>query len=189
MSEHPRHKAPRAVLGLSGKSAAGKTTAAGRLASHGWTPVSYSRTLTALGRRAADEVVTRDELRLYGSKVNKEHGQRWLSARVLETAGTSPLIVVDGIRYLQDRQFFEDRYGHAFIQVHLIAPLAVRMQRYIARGGSREEFLRVDFDRASASIDALASLAEFEVRTDTAPDNWLRKMVDLADSHLMHIKA
>src|SRR5216684_938123 len=70
-----------------------------------------------------------------GMEISQNKGQRWLCARVIARVGTQPLIVVDGLRFLEDRAFFIEIFGPHFLHLHIVAPREMREKRYLPDGG------------------------------------------------------
>jgi len=143
------------VIGISGRIAAGKTTAAKRVAALGF---AYTRMSLVIDEEIRTrglplDRATRQQL---GLELHQKRGQAWLCERAIALAGETSQIVVDGLRWPQDHAYFVERYGHRFVHLHLTAPLDVR----IARSGiSAHVFATADSQPVESGIDALAALA------------------------------
>jgi len=148
------------VVGISGRICAGKTTAAKFLEKKGF---AYSRFSLAvddeLKRRG--EKPSRESRQRVGIEINRTLGQRWLCERVLERVGGRPLIVIDGLRFLEDRAFFVERFGSRFLHIHVAAPNELRKKRYRKNGGP--SFDQADAEPVEAEIDGLGMRATVTV--------------------------
>ena len=117
------------VIGISGKICAGKTTAARILEQHGFAYTRFSMVID-------DEIAARGEpldrttRQRVGMEFNRTKGQRWLCERVLERVVGHKLIVIDGLRFPEDHAFFIERFGSAFIHIHIKAADKLRALRY-----------------------------------------------------------
>jgi dephospho-CoA kinase len=145
---------PKHVIGISGGTGAGKTTAAGILCESGYFIVRVSDVLNHLLPRLDGQPRSRKELQALGEQVHEDFGQRWLDQRVLEAAKNHPQIVIDGLRFPEDHAFFVERLGPVFTHLHVDAPIEARRARFIKRGGSKQ-----------AHEVALASPTEVHVNT------------------------
>ncbi|NBB81753.1 MAG: DUF429 domain-containing protein [Verrucomicrobia bacterium] len=127
------------TIGFSGPTSAGKTTAAKVLSGHGFKDLRMS----AFVERLAVEQrrpTTRAELRALGSELHDHYGQRWLCAKLWHERGDAQSVVVDGLRFPEDHAFFVEKSGPMFRHVAINAAVEIRRARYLARGGSNDEF-------------------------------------------------
>jgi len=143
------------VIGISGRIAAGKTTAANRIAALGF---AYTRVSLVIDEeiRARGLPLDRATRQQLGLELHRGRGQAWLCERAVALTGDAPQIVVDGLRWPQDHAYFVERYGHRFVHLHLIAPLEVRTAR---SGIPAPVFAAADTQPVESGIDALAALA------------------------------
>lgn len=143
------------VIGVSGRIAAGKTTAARYIADLGF---AYTRISLVIDDeiRARGLSLDRATRQRIGLELHETRGQAWLCARAAALAADAQRIVVDGLRWPQDHAYFVERYGHRFIHLHLKAPLDVRATR---SGMPAPNFIEADAQPVEAGIDALAALA------------------------------
>ena len=149
------------VVGVSGPIASGKTTVAQGLEKLGLAYGRYSQVV-------ADEAVkqgrgtTRQALQEVGRKIHVELGQRWLNRQLLDRYGDGgQMLVVDGLRWPEDRAFWLERYGPAFIHVHLDVPTAVRRQRFAQRHGPQADFEDASRHDVEQGVEALQHLADW----------------------------
>lgn len=143
------------VIGISGRIAAGKTTAARWFEAMGF---AYTRVSLVID----DEIVARG-LQLdratrqrIGMELHDQRGQAWLCERAVARVGAARHIVVDGLRWPQDHAFFVERFGDQFLHLHLTAPPEVRAARSGVDAGG---FAAADAQPVESGIDGLASLA------------------------------
>jgi dephospho-CoA kinase len=155
------------VVGISGRICAGKTTAARFLERQGFAYTRFS-----LG---VDDEITRHggkpnrELRQrIGLEINHTKGQRWLCEQVVGRVIAQPLIVVDGLRFLEDRAFFAERFGSRFLHLHVTAPPELRKKRYRKDGGP--SFEAADAQPVEGEIDRLGAVAAITVDNSSAID-------------------
>jgi dephospho-CoA kinase len=163
------------VIGISGRICAGKTTAARSLERLGFAYTRFSQVLdNEIIRRG--EVPNRESRQRVGLEVHRTKGQRWLGERVLEQVEGRPLIVVDGLRFPEDRAFFIERFGSRFLHLHLTAPLELRRQRYPKSPEDGPTFAEADSEPVEAQIDKLGELAAMQIE-NTATIDELEKLV------------
>jgi predicted nuclease with RNAse H fold/dephospho-CoA kinase len=146
------------VIGVSGRICAGKTTTARILQRQGFTYTRFSLVIddeiAALG--AVPDRASRQRV---GMELHRTKGQRWLCEKVLKRVGGSRLVVVDGLRFPEDRAFFVEQFGSNFAHVHLTAPAQMRAHRYRQVGEDDSPFEVVEQQPVEAKVDDLASFA------------------------------
>lgn len=146
------------VIGFSGGIASGKTTASKFLESHGFKYARFSMVLENLLRQRNIEP-SREALQQVGIEVNQKYGQRWLCKQLIEEVSSARKIVVDGLRFPEDHGFLVERFGTSFVHIHLDLPQDIRKKRYIARGGTNQEFLEASSRSTEAKIETTGALA------------------------------
>lgn len=151
------------VLGISGRLCAGKTTAARVLESFGFQYTRFSLVIDDEIRRRG-ELPDRQARQRIGFEINRELGQSWLCQRVLERVAPGDPIVVDGLRWPADRTFFVERFGEAFVHLHIIASARSRALRFME--GETGDFERADGQPVEAAIDELGSRACIKLRNE-----------------------
>jgi hypothetical protein len=95
-----------------------------------------------------------------GMKVNRSHGQQWLCRRLMKRVPyNAHLVVVDGLRFPEDRSFFENQFGCRFLHLHITAPRVIRQARYLQAGGTAEDFESAEGAFTESHHEGMASLA------------------------------
>ena len=157
------------VIGISGKICAGKTTTARILQQHGFAYTRFSLVID-------DEIVARGETpdratrQRVGMEIHRTKGQRWLCERVLERVPDRKLIVIDGLRFPEDRAFFVERFGSAFFHIHITAPDKVRAARFRKSEQDGLSFEIADRQPVEENVEELAKLAATVLPNDASTD-------------------
>jgi uncharacterized protein YprB with RNaseH-like and TPR domain/predicted nuclease with RNAse H fold/dephospho-CoA kinase len=152
----------RKVIGISGSIASGKTTLATRLKSCDFHYTRFSQILAnILNDRGIDS--SREALQQLGIEVHKNPGQRWLCKQVVKGFPGNVNLVVDGLRFPEDHAFLVEKFGSAFVHVHLSISKKLSLERYITRGGSESEYLEASSSLTEVNIPKLASLAHMVI--------------------------
>lgn len=165
----------RRIIGLSGSLGAGKTTAADHLVKLGYVTCRYSQ---VIGKRVAAHKpnFTRDDLQREGDKVHRELGQRWLGRELLSGVSSSDLIVIDGVRFPEDHAFLTEIFGAQFLHIHVVAPEALRRQRFVAREGKLADFEAQNRHPIEQMSSKLAELARDVVDNQGDIEAYLQKL-------------
>jgi dephospho-CoA kinase len=170
------------VVGISGRTGSGKSTAALILAHKGYTSLSTRAVLTReLVQRG--ETVSRAALQKLGGEVNRTFGQGWLLGRVATDVEENGHFVVDGLRFPEDHRYFEENYGDSYFHLHVEAPRELRLARFVNRGGTQEEFESAERDITEAHAEEMRQLSthvienvgaqsQLEDQTITVVDAW-----------------
>ena len=163
------------VVGVSGPISSGKTTIARWLEEQrNFVYGRYSQVVADEARRQGKET-TRQVLQDVGQSIHVGLGQRWLNRQLLHRLRDSgKMLVVDGLRWPEDRAFWVERYGPAFRHIHLDAAAATRRQRYADQHG-----LQADFDAAGShdvekGVLALQRFAHHVLRNEGGLEHALR---------------
>jgi uncharacterized protein YprB with RNaseH-like and TPR domain/predicted nuclease with RNAse H fold/dephospho-CoA kinase len=156
----------RRVIGLSGPTAAGKTTTARYLESSGFRYARYSLVLEDL-LRAKSQDVTRPSLQDFGEIVHRERGQRWLGRKLVSGVAESGDIVIDGLRFPDDHALLSETFGPAFLHVHVDAASELRRARFMSRAGRAASFEAAESHPVEQQIPTLRALAHANVRNET----------------------
>lgn len=172
------------VVGISGRISAGKTTAARVLEQQGFAYTRFSQ--------AVDEEITkrggrpdRESRPRIGLEINQTKGQRWLCEQVLARVGTQPLIVVDGLRFLEDRAFFVERFGSRFLHMHIAASPELRRKRYGRAGPS---FQQADSHPVEREVDRLGTMAPVTVDNMTSIDTLNQAIESAVEAFLRRVE-
>ena len=153
------------VIGLSGSIASGKTTLGRQLKESGFEYTRFSLVLADILRDRGIEP-SRDALQKIGIEINQNPGQRWLCKQVIQRSRFNKNLVIDGLRFLEDRAFLVERFGSSFLHIHLDIPERIRLERYISRGGTRDEFFAAESRSTEANMKQLASFAHIVISDD-----------------------
>jgi predicted nuclease with RNAse H fold/dephospho-CoA kinase len=143
------------VLGISGRICSGKTTVAQMLEKAGFAYTRFSLVIDDEIRNAGAPLdrATRQQ---FGEQIHREKGQEWLCERVLQRVEDKDHIVIDGLRFPEDRAYFVERFGARFVHLHISASDEIRRQRYTETSVS---FEMADSQRVEAGIGPLSKLA------------------------------
>jgi predicted nuclease with RNAse H fold/dephospho-CoA kinase len=146
------------VIGISGGICAGKTTASRALERLGYAYTRFSQIVDDEIERIGQRRNRRTQQSV-GLEIHRTKGQRWLCERVLERVGSQPMIVIDGLRFLEDRAFFAERFGANFLHLHITAPQGLRRDRYRAKGGpSFDTAVCQPVEQEVGQLEALAAV-------------------------------
>jgi dephospho-CoA kinase len=156
------------VVGISGRICAGKTTAARCLERQDFAYTRFSLIVDDEIKKLGEKP-NRESRQRVGLEINREKGQRWLCEQVLARVGRHSLIVVDGLRFLEDRAFFVERFGSRFLHLHVTAPPELRKKRY--RKGVGPSLEEADARPVEQEIERLGAMAAVSVDNSSTIDN------------------
>jgi uncharacterized protein YprB with RNaseH-like and TPR domain/predicted nuclease with RNAse H fold/dephospho-CoA kinase len=156
------------VVGISGRICAGKTTAARCFERQGFAYTRFSLVVDDEIKKLGEKP-NRESRQRVGLEINREKGQRWLCEQVLARVGRHSLIVVDGLRFLEDRAFFVERFGSRFLHLHVTAPPELRKKRY--RKGTGPSLEEADARPVEQEIEGLGAMAAVSVDNSSTIDN------------------
>ena len=174
----------RRVVGISGSIAAGKTTAARMLERAGFLYGRYSKILADLARNQGKRA-DRETLQRLGQRIHGDPGQRWLSNCLFcRMDGGATDLVIDGLRWPEDRAFWVERFGPMFQHIHISTPAKLRRDRYLNGGGSLAEFDAATRHYVEGGICELKSQADLIIENDETVDDMRRLLAVHFDAHL-----
>jgi predicted nuclease with RNAse H fold/dephospho-CoA kinase len=161
----PDLKAPSGpvVVGISGRICAGKTTAAGAIEQLGFAYTRFSLVIDEEIRQRGQEP-DRESRQRVGQEISETKGQRWLCERVLARVSGSRLIVVDGLRFFEDRAFLIERFGTCFLHLHISAPAKLRKKRFGNESADGLSFEDADGRSVEREIDGLGRMAHTTIK-------------------------
>jgi dephospho-CoA kinase len=168
------------VVALSGRTAAGKSTAADFLVKCGWTAVRYRDVVADLSTGGTE----RQELLIAGEALHRRGAQMMINEELLRRMRRPGLYVVDGVRFETDKRALEAGFRDRLVHVHLEAPAGARLLRYLERGGSRSEFETVESSVIESQADRVAQMAKTVITTTGAPREWLVTLAREIQAHL-----
>ena len=176
----------RTLVGLSGPTGAGKTTAGLHLRARGFAYARYSWVVEEVTRSAGMEP-SRTTLQQVGRELHETRGQYWLGRRLLETLlPRTGCMVADGLRYPQDHEFLAESFGPFFLHIAIDAPAEIRRTRFLAaRAG--DNFETASTHRSESEVENVVqlahkvitndgSLAQFIGRVDVVVTEWLDRI-------------
>jgi len=167
-----------AVIGISGRICAGKTTAARSLEGQGFAYSRFSMVIDDQIRQAGG-ILDRQSRQAVGEEINRVKGQRWLCERVLEKVAGKKLVVVDGLRFPEDHAYFTEAFGSRFLHLHILAPSELRKRRYLDTKQGPVSFEDADGQVVESKIDLLRELAHVMVTNDGLVST-LEQKIDVA---------
>lgn len=173
----------RKVIGISGSIASGKTTLAMHLKSCNF---HYTRFSQILANILSDRGIepSRETLQKLGMEVHENPGQRWLCKQVVKGFSENVNLVVDGLRFPEDHAFLIEKYGSAFVHVHLNIPKELSLERYVMRGGSEKEYLEASSSLTEVNVSKLASLAHIVISDTKALESFVSSFTENATKNV-----
>jgi dephospho-CoA kinase len=109
--------------------------------------------------QSESRATTRKDLQVFGERVHRKHGQRWLGRKLKASLPAIGNIVIDGIRFPDDHAFLAEAFGPAFRHVHVDAAPEFRARRFTRREGRGNSFAQAAGHPVEAQIPALRELA------------------------------
>ena len=119
---------------------------------------------------------SRDALQQIGEEVNKQPGQRWLCGELVRRFPTDGDLVIDGLRFPEDHAFLAEKFGPAFLHIHIKVSKRVRLERYLSRGGRKQEFDLANAHLVEANVKKLARLAHVTISNINSMESFLTKI-------------
>jgi predicted nuclease with RNAse H fold/dephospho-CoA kinase len=170
----------RRVIGFSGPIAAGKTTASTFLQSNGFHYGRFSMVIAELVQSRGIQL-SRQTLQQTGQEINETKGQRWLGKKLIQMLPKRSNLVIDGLRFPEDHAFLVETFGPAFLHIHIDAPEATRLERYISDGGTKEEFVEANCHQVESSVLKLSSLAHVVLDNASDKESFREKIWNTTD--------
>lgn len=160
----------RTVIGLSGPLAAGKTTTSEYFKARGYHYGRYSQVVADILKERGGEM-TREALQNLGEELHNSPGQRWLGHQLISRLPKEGDIVIDGIRFPEDRALLIETFGPAFYQIHLLASPDIRKSRFEQREATSIPFEKAEAHHVESSIESLSELADASIRNEDDLEN------------------
>lgn len=149
----------RVAIGISGSIAAGKTTLANFFKDQGFAYTRISLVIDdELERRGI--ALSREARQRLGIELHETRGQRWLMDRALERVEEAPRVVVDGLRFPEDRAALMEAFSGRATHIHVVAENNIRRDRYLRLGEESRDFVVADSAPVEQKIQDLAGLAD-----------------------------
>lgn len=161
------------IIGLTGRNAAGKTTAGEVLGARGFSYLSLSDVIRDEARaRGLDPV--RENLTALGNELRERHGPGALAELTVARMQPDRNYAVDSIRH--PAEVLALRKAGSFSLFHIFAPLEARFARSVARNRAGDattlpEFIRQEEREFASSNAAAQQLLETERMADRRIDN------------------
>jgi dCMP deaminase len=161
------------IIGLTGRNAAGKTTAGEALGSRGFSYLSLSDVIREEARRRGLEPL-RENLTALGNELREKHGPGALAELTVTRMQTDRNYAVDSIRH--PAEVMALKKAGSFSLFHIFAPLEARFARSTqrARPGDAQtlqDFIRQEEREFASSNAASQQLLETERLADRRIDN------------------
>lgn len=173
---NPANWRGRVVIGLSGSPAAGKTTTAKYFKTKGYHYGRFSQVLENILKGRGGQI-TREALQDLGEQLHTNPGQRWLGHQLIREFPKNGNIVVDGIRFPEDRALLVETFGPAFYHVHLQASSNIRKRRFVQREGQSVSFNQAEAHYVESNVKILSKLADSTIRNEGGLND-LRKEIE-----------
>src|SRR6185295_2491464 len=134
------------IIGLTGRNAAGKTTAGEMLGTRGFFYLSLSDVIREEAKRR-DLSTVRENLTALGNELREKHGPGALAELTVARMQADRNYAVDSIRHPAEVMALKRAGGGSFSLFHIFAPLEARFARSIARARegdapTLQEFIR-----------------------------------------------
>jgi dephospho-CoA kinase len=164
------------VVGVSGPIAAGKTRVGRHLQEKGFSYARFSNVIDDI-LREANLPTDRAHRQAMGEQVNRSPGQRWLCHELLRRVPhEARLVVIDGLRFPEDHEFFVEQFGPRFLHLHVTAPRSIREARYIEADGTAADFRDAESAPTESQHDRMAVLAHVTVENQADLSRLSRKI-------------
>jgi dephospho-CoA kinase len=152
------------IIGLTGRNAAGKTTAGEMLGTKGFSYLSLSDAIREEAKKRGLGA-ERENLIALGNKLRERHGPGALGELTVKRMQSDRNYVVDSIRHPSEVEALKK--AGSFTLFHIFAPLEARFERALARnraGDARtlQEFIRQEEREFASSNVAAQQLLETE---------------------------
>lgn len=119
--------------------------------------------------------VNRQNMQNVAVELTQQYGEPYLAKTAVEEIGSANegLFVYDGMRYLGQRDYFQNLPNSRFVLISIWAPLSVRYRRVLTRDQypdeeafSLDDFIRIGEHPVESNIPALMQKADFSFRNE-----------------------
>ena len=163
------------IIGLTGRNAAGKTTAGEVLGTRGFSYLSLSDVIREEAKARGLSPV-RENLTALGNELRERHGPGALAELTVSRMQSDRNYAVDSIRHPAEVMALKKAGAGSFSLFHIFAPLEARFARSMARGRpgdaqTLQDFIRQEEREFASSNVAAQQLLETERLADRRIDN------------------
>ena len=163
------------IIGLTGRNAAGKTTAGEVLGARGFSYLSLSDVIREQAKTRNLSPV-RENLTALGNELRERHGPGALAELTVKRMQSDRNYAVDSIRHPAEVMALKRAGAASFSLFHIFAPLESRFARSIARNRdgdaqTLQDFIRQEEREFASSNAAAQQLLETERLADRRIDN------------------
>ena len=155
------------AIGVSGRIAAGKTTAARALERLGFAYTRFSLVIDNEILRQGD-IPDRTTRQRVGLQLHNELGQRWLAERAISMVPNGSPAVIDGLRWPDDIAFFREQFGAGFVHIHVDASDEIRAARHHESNRELHELEDADGHPVETMIDSLGTVANIRITNNSS---------------------
>jgi uncharacterized protein YprB with RNaseH-like and TPR domain/predicted nuclease with RNAse H fold/dephospho-CoA kinase len=155
------------AIGISGRIAAGKTTAARALERLGFAYTRFSLVIDNEILRQGD-IPDRTTRQRVGLQLHNELGQRWLAERAIAMIPNGSPAVIDGLRWPDDIAFFREQFGAGFVHIHVDASDETRAARHRESNREFHELEAADGHPVETMIDSLGTVANMRITNNSS---------------------
>ena len=163
------------IIGLTGRNAAGKTTAGDLLAARGFSYLSLSDVIREEAKARGLSPI-RENLTALGNELREQHGPGALAELTVSRMSADRNYAVDSIRHPAEVAALKRAGAGKFSLFHVFAPLEARFARSLARARegdaqTLQDFIRQEEREFASSNSAAQQLLETERLADRRIDN------------------
>ena len=153
-----RTASDRIVIGVSGRIGSGKSAVARMIENCGF---SYARVSQVVDRAILDDGLppSRETRQAYGWRLHAERGQRQMIEDTVALVGSAQAVVIDGLRFLEDRATLVELFGGRLVHVHVRADEAVRARRKDS-SPTEPAWMASEAAPTEAEVDRLETVAD-----------------------------
>ncbi len=173
----PKDWQERVIIGLTGRLSAGKTTASKYFERYGYYHGRYSKVVEEILKERGKERKSRKLLQDLGEELHNNPGQRWLGRELIKRFPEEGDVVVDGVRFPEDRAVLIETFGPAFYHIHIHAAPRIRKQRFVKREEKIGSFKENEAHKVERNIDALEQLSDQTIKNESSLED-LQKTVE-----------
>jgi hypothetical protein len=173
----------RIVVAISGEVSAGKTTAGDYLRDLGFGYTRISLAIRDVLVSAGEPEPTRRRFQEKGMEMHRRD-QRDLCKRAIRLLPPYAFnFVADGLRWREDKEYFQRRYGRRLVHLHVTAPVHLRRYRYNLRGKD-VSFDEADTHEVEQEVPLLGTLADATIMNELDVETFKRRLGEALELEL-----